>query len=188
MPPAVPPPPVMVPPPPTAAGPALKPAPAVPMPPPVSTLRPLGPGIAAPPPPVAAPVAPPAPPPVAPPEDDDEPGTKKRKVGEMELDSEEDFLAANGGSGVIKVTFPSVDGDDNLNGQTVDLNVDSLSTPVSELKKLIKEAAGGLAANKQKISVPGLGFFTDKNSLAYYNIKYGTTLQLSLKERGGRKK
>ena len=188
MPPAVPPPPVMAPPPPTAAGPALKPAPAVPMPPPVSTLRPLGPGIAAPPPPVAAPVAPPAPPPVAPPEDDDEPGTKKRKVGEMELDSEEDFLAANGGSGVIKVTFPSVDGDDNLNGQTVDLNVDSLSTPVSELKKLIKEAAGGLAANKQKISVPGLGFFTDKNSLAYYNIKYGTTLQLSLKERGGRKK
>ena len=188
MPPAVPPPPVMAPPPPTAAGPALKPAPAVPMPPPVSTLRPLGPGIAAPPPPVTAPVAPPAPPPVAPPEDDDEPGTKKRKVGEMELDSEEDFLAANGGSGVIKVTFPSVDGDDNLNGQTVDLNVDSLSTPVSELKKLIKEAAGGLAANKQKISVPGLGFFTDKNSLAYYNIKYGTTLQLSLKERGGRKK
>lgn len=188
MPPAVPPPPVMAPPPPTAAGPALKSAPAVPMPPPVSTLRPLGPGIAAPPPPVAAPVAPPAPPPVAPPEDDDEPGTKKRKVGEMELDSEEDFLAANGGSGVIKVTFPSVDGDDNLNGQTVDLNVDSLSTPVSELKKLIKEAAGGLAANKQKISVPGLGFFTDKNSLAYYNIKYGTTLQLSLKERGGRKK
>lgn len=188
MPPAVPPPPVMAPPPPTAAGPALKSAPAVPMPPPVSTLRPLGPGIAAPPPPVAAPVAPPAPPPVAPPEDDDEPGTKKRKVGEMEVDSEEDFLAANGGSGVIKVTFPSVDGDDNLNGQTVDLNVDSLSTPVSELKKLIKEAAGGLAANKQKISVPGLGFFTDKNSLAYYNIKYGTTLQLSLKERGGRKK
>lgn len=188
MPPAVPPPPVMAPPPPTAAGPALKSAPAVPMPPPVSTLRPLGPGIAAPPPPVAAPVAPPAPPPVAPPEDDDEPGTKKRKVGEMELDSEEDFLAANGGSGVIKVAFPSVDGDDNLNGQTVDLNVDSLSTPVSELKKLIKEAAGGLAANKQKISVPGLGFFTDKNSLAYYNIKYGTTLQLSLKERGGRKK
>ena len=184
MPPAVPP----AVPPPTAAGPALKPAPTVPMPPPVSTLRPLGPGIAAPPPPVAAPVAPPAPPPVAPPEDDDEPGTKKRKVGEMELDSEEDFLAANGGSGVIKVTFPSVDGDDNLNGQTVDLNVDSLSTPVSELKKLIKEAAGGLAANKQKISVPGLGFFTDKNSLAYYNIKYGTTLQLSLKERGGRKK
>jgi len=184
MPPAVPP----AVPPPTAAGPALKPAPTVPMPPPVSTLRPLGPGIAAPPPPVAAPVAPPAPPPVAPPEDDDEPGTKKRKVGEMELDSEEDFLAANGGSGVIKVTFPSVDGDDNLNGQTVDLNVDSLSTPVSELKKLIKEAAGGLAANKQKISVPGLGFFTDKNSLAYYNIKYGTALQLSLKERGGRKK
>ena len=184
MPPAVPP----AVPPPTAAGPALKPAPTVPMPPPVSTLRPLGPGIAAPPPPVAAPVAPPAPPPVAPPEDDDEPGTKKRKVGEMELDSEEDFLAANGGSGVIKVAFPSVDGDDNLNGQTVDLNVDSLSTPVSELKKLIKEAAGGVAANKQKISVPGLGFFTDKNSLAYYNIKYGTTLQLSLKERGGRKK
>ncbi len=75
-----------------------------------------------------------APPPVAPPEDDDAPASKKRKVGEMELETEEDFVALNGGSGVIKVTFPSVDGDDNLVGQTVDLNVTSLSSPVSELK------------------------------------------------------
>ena len=188
MPPAVPPPPVMAPPPRRLPVPRSSPRPPSRCLRPSQRFDPSAPASPSPPPPVAAPVAPPAPPPVAPPEDDDEPGMKKRKVGEMELDSEEDFLAANGGSGVIKVTFPSVDGDDNLNGQTVDLNVDSLSTPVSELKKLIKEAAGGLAANKQKISVPGLGFFTDKNSLAYYNIKYGTTLQLSLKERGGRKK
>jgi splicing factor 3A subunit 1 len=86
------------------------------------------------------------------------------------------------------VKLPSVDGDEHLNGNVIALTVDALSMPLSEFKKLIKEAVGGLAANKQKISAPGLGFLTDKNSLAYYNVKAGSTLTLALKERGGRKK
>jgi len=201
---AVPPPPAIpaaaaAPPPPAPTGPSLKPAPAglppaptivpqvpVPMPAPAGALRPLG----APPPPVApapmAPVAPPAPPPIA--DAEEEPATKKRKIGEVELDAEEDFLAANPGGGVVNVKLPSVDGDEHLNGNVIALTVDALSMPLSEFKKLIKEAVGGLAANKQKISAPGLGFLTDKNSLAYYNVKAGSTLTLALKERGGRKK
>ena len=31
-------------------------------------------------------------------------------------------------------------------------------------------------------------FFKDSNTLAYYNVANGSTVQLQLKERGGRKK
>ena len=113
---------------------------------------------------------------------------KRQKVGDVELEPEEDFLAAHPGGGAVKVQLPAVDGDDALNGQVIELAVKSLDITLADLKKLIKDAAGGLAANKQKISSPALGFLTDKRTLAYYNIALGATLQLSLKERGGRKK
>ena len=122
------------------------------------------------------------------PEPEEDAGSKKRKVGEIELEEEATFLAANPGGGVVKVQCPSVDGDDTLNGQVLELAVDSLDLQLSEFKALIKDATGGLAANKQKLSAPGLGFLTDKKTFAYYNIAAGSTLQLALKERGGRKK
>lgn len=171
-------PPVMAPPP--APGPALKAAPVGLAPPPFAVGVP-----AMPPPPVAPATAAAAAPE---PEPEEDAGSKKRKVGEMELEDEAEFLAANPGGGVVKVQCPSVDGDDNLNGQVLELAVDSLDLPLSEFKKLIKDATGGLAANKQKLSAPGLGFLTDKKTFAYYNIAAGATLQLALKERGGRKK
>lgn len=40
---------------------------------------------------------------------------------------------------------------------------------------------------KQKISYEGI-FFKDSNSVAYYNLLSGATIQLQVKERGGRKK
>jgi len=55
------------------------------------------------------------------------------------------------------------------------------------VKALIADQSG-LAATKQKISTPALGFLKDTLTLAYYNIALGGTLQLGLKERGGRKK
>ena len=122
-------------------------------------------------------------------EDEDmEAPAKRQKVCDVELEPEADFLASHPGGGAVKVQLPAVDGDDTLNGQVVAVNVQSLSVTLADMKKLIKEAAGGLAANKQKISTPALGFLTDKHTLAYYNIAVGATLQLSLKERGGRKK
>ena len=51
-----------------------------------------------------------------------------------------------------------------------------------------RQALGGLAANKQKISAAGLGFLMDKKTLAFYNLAGGSEVTLSLKERGGRKK
>lgn len=113
---------------------------------------------------------------------------KRQKVGDVELDPEEEFLAAHPGGGAVRVQLPAVDGDDALNGQVVEVAVPSLALTLADFKALIKNAAGGLAPNKQKISTPALGFLTDKHTLAYYNIALGGTLQLSLKERGGRKK
>tara|TARA_B110000305_G_C19004465_1_gene431983 strand:+ start:36 stop:524 length:489 start_codon:yes stop_codon:yes gene_type:complete len=157
---------------PPAPAPKLKAAPAAPLPaaqvPAALTLVPVAPAPAAPEPEVEE--------------------TKKRKIGEIDLDEESDFLSANQGSGVIHVQVPSIDGDEHMNGQTLDLTVDSLKMALSEFKKLVKDALGGLAANKQKISTPGLGFLTDKKTLAFYNLGFDTTVQLTLKERGGRKK
>lgn len=178
------------PPPPLAApGPALKAAPSG-MHAPISTplgsaMRPLG---AAEPPPRTETATPPE---LATQEDEhdgSEAPAKRQKVGDVELEPEKDFLSAHPGSGTIKVQLPAVDGVDNLDGQVVEVPVQSLAITLAEMKKLIKEAAGGLAANKQKISTPALGFLTDKHTLAYYNITLGSTLQLSVKERGGRKK
>ena len=64
----------------------------------------------------------------------------------------------------------------------------AFDAPLSEFKKLVKDELGGLAANKQKISAPGLGFLNDKKTFAYYNLGDGAELALALKERGGRKK
>ena len=102
--------------------------------------------------------------------------------------AESDFLAANPGGGVVHVRCPSVDGDEHMNGQILDLAVDAFDLPLSEFKKLVKDALGGLAANKQKISAAGLGFLTDKKTLAFYNLAGGSEVMLTLKERGGRKK
>ena len=104
------------------------------------------------------------------------------------MDEEADFLAAGPGGGVVRVSCPSVEGDDHLNGQTLEIAVDAFDAPLSEFKKLVKDELGGLAANKQKISAPGLGVLNDKKTFAYYNLGDGAELALALKERGGRKK
>ena len=53
----------------------------------------------------------------------------------MELEPEEEFLAAHPGGGAIRVQLPDVEGDDKMNGQVVQITVPSLS---ADLK------AGGL--------------------------------------------
>ena len=177
MPPPPAPAPVMPAPPPPAPGPVLKAAPAAPGR--RSRRR------------QAAPPPAPAPTPAAAPAhaaEAEAEASKKRKIGETELLEESEFLAANPGGGVVRVRCPSVDGDEHMNGQTLALAVDAFNLPLSEFKKLVKDALGGLAANKQKISAAGLGFLTDKKTLAFYNLAGGSEVTLSLKERGGRKK
>jgi splicing factor 3A subunit 1 len=51
----------------------------------------------------------------------------------------------------------------------------------------IKEGLG-MPQNKQKLKAPGISILKDQNSLAYYNMRSGTSVSLGVKERGGRKK
>ncbi|KAJ8309400.1 hypothetical protein KUTeg_014274 [Tegillarca granosa] len=57
---------------------------------------------------------------------------------------------------------------------------------ISVMKAKLNESLG-IPAGKQKLQYEGL-FMKDSNTLAYYNFLQGATVQLQLKERGGRKK
>jgi splicing factor 3A subunit 1 len=61
-----------------------------------------------------------------------------------------------------------------------------LTDSISILKSKIQEETD-MPPAKQKISYEGI-FFKDSNSVAYYNLLSGATIQLQVKERGGRKK
>jgi splicing factor 3A subunit 1 len=85
----------------------------------------------------------------------------------------------------ISVSVPNVEGEANLNGQTLELTVLSLSESIKSLKERIAGEVQ-MAANKQKLSSQ-IGFLKDNLSLAFYNIGPGDILALGLKERGGRR-
>lgn len=72
-----------------------------------------------------------------------------------------------------------------LNGQILSINL-SLTDQISAIKQKIQEETD-MPASKQKISFEGM-FFKDSNTVAYYNLLSGATIQLQVKERGGRKK
>ncbi|KAK3096249.1 hypothetical protein FSP39_024939 [Pinctada imbricata] len=127
----------------------------------------------------------PAPPPRAPPPDD-EPPTKKQKT-EDQLIPEEDFLKTHAGQVTFKVQVPNVEDKPewNLKGQTLSYTL-PLTDSISVMKAKLNETLG-IPAGKQKLQYEGL-FVKDSNTLAFYNFLNGSTVQLQLKERGGRKK
>lgn len=117
---------------------------------------------------------------------DDEPPNKKQR-SEDNLLPESDFLAMHKGPVSLQVQAPNnVDKPEwRLNGQIISLTL-SLSDSISTLKSKLQEETG-LPPAKQKISYDGM-FFKDNNTIAFYNLLSGTTVQLQIKERGGRKK
>lgn len=131
-------------------------------------------------------LAPAAPIPEAPVPIEEEPPSKKLR-SEDNLLPESDFLALHSGPVSLQVQVPSgVDKPEwRLNGQIISLNL-ALGDSVTTLKSKIQEETG-LPPAKQKISYDGM-FFKDNNSIAFYNLLSGTTVQLQIKERGGRKK
>lgn len=117
---------------------------------------------------------------------EEEPPSKKLR-SEDNLLPESDFLALHNGPVSLQVQVPA--GADKpewrLNGQIISFNL-ALGDSVSTFKSKIQEETG-LPPAKQKISYDGM-FFKDNNSIAFYNLLSGTTVQLQIKERGGRKK
>jgi splicing factor 3A subunit 1 len=89
------------------------------------------------------------------------------------------------GPASISVSVPNLD-EGNLRGQVLLIPVQSLSDTVGSLKEQISGELQ-LPANKQKLSVR-TSFLKDNLTLAYYNVGPGVVINLTLRERGGRKK
>lgn len=138
-----------------------------------------------PPPPLPHGMPPPPPPEEAPPPLPEEPEPKRQKLDDSLLIPEDQFLAQHPGPVRITVSVPNVD-EGNLKGQLLEITVQSLSETIGSLKEKIAGEIQ-LPANKQKLSGKP-GFLKDNMSLAYYNVGAGETLNLSLRERGGRKR
>jgi splicing factor 3A subunit 1 len=63
----------------------------------------------------------------------------------------------------------------------------SLQDTAGHLKERLASVLG-LPANKQRLTREGCGFMRDEFTLAFYNVSPEVVLNLSTKERGGKKK
>jgi len=122
------------------------------------------------------------------PEPEGQPPSKKQKLGEGgPLVPEKDWLEAHPGTVLIIIQTPNLQDNQtwNLRGQLLRIQV-LISDKVKVLKDKISEQIGGMPPNKQKLK-GDIGFWKDNKTLAYYNATNGLTLELGIKERGGRK-
>lgn len=159
-------------------------------PPPNSQMMPgfpMMPGVV--PPPMGFPMAsnpPPIPPSQPPPPN--EPPPKKQKVDQGLIPADE-WIASHVDPIAIHVVIPNYENKNgwDLKGQTLTFNF-RVSEPVSALKDALSKSLNGMPSNKQNLKVEGLPFLKDKDSLANYNLDDNVEIQLSVKERGKRRK
>lgn len=117
-----------------------------------------------------------------------EPVAKKARTGNTTL-SEADWIAQNPGPVTLSVSIPNdASRGWNFAGQTLSLTFEATSS-VKNLKDKLSEALNGMPAAKMKLNLTS-GTFLNKDgaSLASYNIPSGSSLNLGVRERGGRKK
>ena len=75
-----------------------------------------------------------------------------------------------------------------LQGQTVDVSVLVTST-IKQFKEALSALLGGMPAAKQQLkAVTGGAFFKDTQTLADLNLGSGSSIDLTVKTRGGAKK
>ncbi|KAI1701779.1 pre-mRNA splicing factor PRP21 like protein domain-containing protein [Ditylenchus destructor] len=117
-------------------------------------------------------------------EDPNMPPSKRFRVEEAALEPEDLWLRKYSGQIGVNVATPQTT-EWNLEGKTFKVSLD-MSSMVTALKSLIQEETG-MPASKQKLVYEG-HFMKDNFTLAYYNVMNHGTVQLQLKERGGRKK
>lgn len=117
---------------------------------------------------------------------DDEPSNKKSRQ-EDHLIPEDVFMQCHKSPVTVQVQVPNLSDKPEwkLRGQTLSINI-GLGETIQKLKQRVQEETD-MPPAKQKISHDGI-FFKDSNSIAYYNLLSGVTVQLMIKERGGRKK
>lgn len=99
---------------------------------------------------------------------------------------EEEFAALHPSPVQLTVMVPSDPSSTwELRGQALSVTL-AVTQSVKELKDIISGLVGGMPPNKQQLKSPN-GFLKDKDSLAALNIGSGTTLELSVRSRGGKR-
>lgn len=110
----------------------------------------------------------------------------KKVCTESKLIPEDEFIKIYTSPINIQVQVPTVEKSEwKLNGQKLSIEID-LKDTIASIKQKIQEQTE-MPQTKQKISFNGT-FLKDNFTVAYYNIKAKSILNLQVKERGGRKK
>lgn len=127
-------------------------------------------------------------PPHMPPPPDLPPAKRQKQDETSGLIPEEEFAANHPDDIEIHVQVPNEPdkSEYTLAGQTIQISV-PISELVSSVKEKIREICN-LPSAKQALNIDALGFLKNDKSLAYYNLQSGQVIQLSVKERGGRKR
>lgn len=111
---------------------------------------------------------------------EDAPMAKKSKASEViDLIPEKEWAEQN--PGPVSLTI-AMEGE----GTSFEISMPAM-TSVKVLKDTLADKSS-IPTNKQILKSDHLGFLKDKLTLAHYNIASGSTLSLSTKERGGKKK
>ncbi|TMW58022.1 hypothetical protein Poli38472_013496 [Pythium oligandrum] len=127
-------------------------------------------------------------PPGVAPNTEGEPATKRQRTdGGSSLLAEKEFAALHPGNVKLAIKVPQ-DADNaqwKLTGQTIIIEVDVMDT-IRTLKEKLMGELGGMPVNKQQIK-SAVGFLKDTLTCAHYNFVNGTALELSVRQRGGRR-
>lgn len=118
-----------------------------------------------------------------------EPVAKRQRTEGPTLLTEEEFAALHPGNVRLAIKVPN-DPDNaqwKLAGQTVHVEIDVKANMRSVKEKLSGEL-GGMPVNKQQLKAPApVGFVKDALTCAHYNFVNGTSLELTVRQRGGRR-
>ena len=136
------------------------------------------------------------PPPPPPPEQQQQHLESSSTNGEGELMTETAFLSTYSNEALYPrsqykflISFPSSGSSNSSQNQDPDIEIEQIdpSRTIKELKSEIASRYGKLSAPKIQLRTETGTFLKDANTIAYYNLKPGTNLDVVPKTRGGRK-
>ncbi|KAG1687882.1 hypothetical protein DVH05_004533 [Phytophthora capsici] len=122
-----------------------------------------------------------------PPGEDLEPAAKRQRIGGPSLIPEKEFAARHPGMVRLVVKVPN-DPDNaqwKLEGQSLTVEVDVKDT-IRTLKQKLMTELQNMPVNKQQLKF-SMGFVKDALTCAHYNFVNNTVLELSVRQRGGRR-
>mmetsp|Transcript_23914 Transcript_23914/g.42348 ORF Transcript_23914/g.42348 Transcript_23914/m.42348 type:complete len:600 (+) Transcript_23914:339-2138(+) len=108
---------------------------------------------------------------------------------ESALISEQQWAHMHPGPVTVNIKVPEVGGDEGwgFRGQIIQVQMDIMSS-VQQLKATLSTILGDMPIHKMKLKTTMHNVLKDKDSLAKYNFVNGNMAELSVKERGGRRK